>query len=188
LEDVATCPKRRMGLVLGVPWLATSRAWLAPFVWMALGTFATFVGSPARDAAGTLARGAVFGLMLYGANLLHSIGHLVAGVLVMAPMSANLLTATRDVNIYETAAGPPPARWARVARTMGGPLANAGLGLACVLVAGLGARGLLSWFGFANLAVAFWTIMPLPTLDGSDLWVALLGPGPGGRIGRRRDR
>ena len=86
-------------------------------------------------------------------------------------MAVNVLTSTRDVNVYREPGASAPPRLRRL-RSLGGPAANLVFGLAAVAAARLlGSRGALM-FGYMNIAVALWTLVPLPTMDGWVVWFA----------------
>lgn len=122
------------------------------------------------------APGSGYGLLLIAANLVHTLGHMAAGRLAGSPMETNVLTSTRDVNVYrEPGASAPPGR--RRMRSLGGPTANLVVGVAALAAArAFGSRWALT-FGVTNAAVALWTLLPLPTMDGWIVWRAERAPG-----------
>jgi len=176
LEDT-TRPSVLLFSALGVEWWATRWAWVGPLFWIAL-------GFPVAWAEGAgIARGVGYGVLLYLANTIHTLGHIAAGALVGTRMDAVVLTSTRDVDVYRGAKRDVPER-VRVLRSLGGPAANLALGVgALALGAAASAPGPAHWLrtcGLFNAAIALWTVMPVPTMDGWILWRALLYRRKGG--------
>jgi len=171
LEDV-TRPSRLLFSAWGVEWWATRWAWVGPLFWTALGLLIAWAQG------GGLLRGVAYGILLYLSNTIHTLGHIGAGAVAGARMDAVVLTSTRDVDVYRGAKRDVPTR-VRVLRSLGGPAANALVGVTAL---GLGAaagevsevRAWLTASGLLNLAIAAWTLMPIPTMDGWILWRALL--------------
>jgi hypothetical protein len=116
----------------------------------------------------------VYGLMLYACNTIHSLGHILGGTLLGAPMNALLLTATRDVNVYLGARAEVPLR-IRMGRAVSGPLLNSLTGVVMIVVGRALHPGWLTVFGCFNLGVGLWTLCPIPTMDGWVIWRGLLG-------------
>ena len=172
-EDIGPESRRELFRFLGVTFMATRFAALGPFMWIALGVVTALAESHATLTATAAMRGVIYGVFLVCCTVIHTFGHIVAGRLVGAPMDANLMTATRDVNIYITHGVDTPRR-ARIGRSLGGPVAN--------LVAGLVSAALWRWnggpwflmFGIMSVAIGVFTLMPIPTLDGSTIFRQLL--------------
>jgi hypothetical protein len=174
LEDVRTTPQRRLFTLFGVEWFATPYALLSLPFFCLLGIAAAIIGHRDGWLASRLLIGVAYGLMLYACNTIHSLGHIVGGTLLGAPMNALLLTATRDVNVYVGSRAEVPIR-IRVGRAASGPLLNLLTGL---LMMALGRPLHTAWltiFGYFNLGVAIWTLMPIPAVDGWVIWKALFG-------------
>jgi hypothetical protein len=167
-------PRRRLFTLLGVEWLATPTAWIGPIAFLLLGVVTGELAHAELPAEGRLPRGVGYGVLLYLANTVHSVGHILAGRLAGAPMNANLLTATREVNLYlgERARVSPSVR---AARALGGPLANLALGAALWLAGRVAGWGWLKIGGLMSLGVGLWTVAPVPTMDGWILWRWALG-------------
>jgi Zn-dependent protease len=122
-----------------------------------------------RGRSDSFAVGLGYGLLLYASNVLHTAGHTIFGRLAKAPMAVNVLTSTRDVNVYvQPGASAPPGR--RMLRALGGPLANVLGGLAALAASWTFAARWLSMSGYFNLAIGFWTLAPIPSLDGWVIW------------------
>jgi len=173
LEDT-TRPPWRLFSAFGVEWHATRWAWAAPVFWLALGWMVAWAESAARGAVGgdspvgppgVALAGLTYGVLLWLTNAVHTLGHVVASRVAGTSMDAVVLTSTRDVTVYRGAKR-DVAEWIRVVRSLGGPLANALIGLAALAVAAPWLRML----GVFNLCIAAWTLAPVPTMDGWIVW------------------
>jgi Zn-dependent protease len=107
------------------------------------------------------------------ATVLHALGHIVSGKLVGSAMNALLITATRDVNLYDGDQSAIPGR-VHLGRALGGPLGNlliAGicLGFGPLLASGLGADLAASLIS-VNLFFGLGGLLPLPSVDGEVIW------------------
>jgi len=132
-EDIGPESRRELFRFAGVSFMATRWAALSPFMWIALGVVTALAESRGAFKTSVAVQGVIYGVLLICCNVIHTLGHIVAGHLVGAPMDANLMTATRDVNIYITHGDGTP-RSARIGRSLGGPLANLLAGLASLLL------------------------------------------------------
>lgn len=121
------------------------------------------------DATGVLVAGLGYGAVLYGTNILHSLGHIVAGRVVGSPVEAVLMTSTRDVMIYAQPGATAPAR-RRLGRALGGPIANLAAGSALILAGHWARVPWVAMSGIVNVGVALWTLVPVPSLDGWVIW------------------
>jgi hypothetical protein len=157
---------------LGVSWSATRFAWVSPLSWAGLGFAMAFASR--RDADGTrvLIAGVGYGAVLYAANILHSIGHIIAGRVVGTPVDTVLGTSTRDVIIYTQPGDAAPAR-CRLGRALGGPAANLAVGCALTLAGRLAEASWIVVAGIMNVCIGIWTLMPVPSLDGWVIWSVL---------------
>jgi Zn-dependent protease len=171
-EDLASTSRRRLFTILGVEWVATTYAWVGPLFFSLLGILMSELAHSGLPIGERLVRGFGYGLFLYLSNTVHSLGHIVFGRVVGAPMNANLLTATRDVNVYEGDRRTIP-EGLRVARSLGGPASNAILGTLILLTGYPVGSDWLRNCGYLSLGVAIWTLMPVPTLDGWIVWKAV---------------
>jgi hypothetical protein len=170
-EDINA--RRRLFRIFGVSWSATRYAWLSPLSWGALG-LALALASPKDAGAGRLlVAGLGYGALLFAANILHSVGHIMAGRLVGTPVDTVLSTSTRDVILYVQPGTAAPVR-CRLGRSLGGPAANLAVGCALALVGHLAQASWASMAGLVNVAIAAWLLMPIPSLDGWVLWSILL--------------
>jgi len=172
-EDLHTTPRSKLFTLFGVEWLATPYAWLSPPFFCVLGIAAALLGHTESTLTMRMLMGVIYGLLLYACNTIHSLGHILGGTILGAPMNALLLTATRDVTVYIGSRAEVPLQ-IRMGRAVSGPLLNL---LAGAMAVALG-RGLhASWltaFGYFNLGVGIWTLCPIPTMDGWVIWGGLL--------------
>lgn len=166
-EETGPAFRRTLFRLFGITWAATRYAWLGPLFWCAMGILIALAEQ--RPPGDSFTVGVGYGLLLYASNVLHTVGHIVFGRLAKAPMAVNVLTSTRDVNVYvQPGASAPPGR--RMLRALGGPLANVLGGLAAFAPSWIFATRWLSMFGYFNLAIGFWTLAPIPSLDGWVIW------------------
>ena len=175
--DPLTVPRRELFRVLGVPFTATERAWIGPLWFLPLGWVAAFALQPGRG-LGWIGWGVVYALLCEVVYMIHSIGHVLGGKRVGAPMDENLLTSTRQVNIYRGDQSKYPRR-VHVSRALGGPLANiavgvvAGLALLTISDLSVGAYT-LAVFCVGHLIFGFGSLAPIPSVDGAVIWRELL--------------
>jgi Zn-dependent protease len=178
-EDIRKGPRRSLLKVLGVPWVATSRAWMSPIVFAAAGILLAWMMPPGGPPIGMkLLVGVGYGALIYLAEIVHTIGHTVSGRAVGAPMTANILTATLHSNEY-AADRTAVARHVHIGRAIGGPLANLVVGLLAAAALAQVASPWIRFFSQVNLLVGAAALLPIPTIDGSVIWRELL---------RRRER
>jgi hypothetical protein len=171
-EETGPAFRRPLFRLVGVTWAATRYAWLAPMFWCAMGILIALAEH--RPAGDAVPAGVGYGLLLYASNILHTLGHIVLGRLAKAPMAVNVLTSTRDVNVYvQPGASAPPGR--RVLRALGGPLANVLGGLAALVASRFVGSSWLPVVGYANLAIGLWTLAPVRSLDGWVIWRIAFG-------------
>jgi Zn-dependent protease len=131
-----------------------------------------FASQKDTDGARVLLAGFGYGAVLYAANILHSVGHVIAGRVVGSPVEAVLVTSTRDVMIYAQPGAAAPAR-RRLGRSLGGPAANLAVGCALTLAGHLADASWMVVAGLMNVCIAIWTLMPVPSLDGWVIWSVL---------------
>ncbi len=185
-EDIETTPRRTLFRLMGVPFNITPQGWvgtLQPFLGGAVLGVVLSIG----DSSGVMAlNGLWVGVLVVASLYMHSIGHIVGGKLVGAPMDELLLTMTRQVNVYRGAQDYPSK--VHLARAMGGPIGNILLGL--VLLAGwllLGGLPLVV-MGVGNIAGGLGAALaPIPTVDGEILYRELgkLAEGRSGKAVKR---
>lgn len=181
-EDIEATPRRKVFSLMGVPFNITPLGWL--------GTVQPFFGGlllggllSLGDSMGTIALNGLWtGLLVVASVYMHSIGHIVGGKLVGAPMDELLLTMTRQVNIYHGAQDYPSK--VHLARAMGGPIGNMVFGFV-LLAAWLVVGGLpLVVIGVGNIMGGLGAALaPIPTVDGEILYREL-----GKWMGKKREK
>ena len=172
-EDITV--RRNLFRRFGVSWLATRYAWVSPLSWVTLGLAMAFASRKDADGTRVLLAGLGYGAVLYAANVLHSVGHIIAGRVVGSPVKAVLVTSTRDVMIYAQPGAAAPAR-RRLGRALGGPAANLAVGCALTLAGHLAGVSGMGVAGLMNVCIAIWTLMPVPSLDGWVIWSTVVRP------------
>jgi len=172
-EDVKRTPRRRLFTLKGVPWEATPRAWMSPFLAVGLGLAAAFAGRSGAPIGSRILAGIGYGVSLYAAVIVHAVGHIISGRAVGSPMAANVLTATFHLNEYAEPAEPSPPH-IHIGRALGGPLANLIAGLAAIGLSSILRSPWLASFSAANLAFGALALLPIPTIDGEVIWRELL--------------
>lgn len=140
--------------------------------WVTLGFAIAFAGQRDADGTGVLVAGLTYAAVLYAANILHTVGHIIAGRVVGSSVDIVLMTSTRDVMIYTQPGAAAPA-CCRVGRALGGPVANLAVGCALILAGHLTEASWTVAAGAINVGVAIWTLMPVPSLDGWVIWSIL---------------
>jgi Zn-dependent protease len=175
-EDVRRVPRRRLFIWMGVPWEATPRAWISPFAFAFFGILLAFLAQADSRPAPRVLTGVGYGALLYAAEMVHTIGHIVSGRAVGSPMAANVLTATLHSNEYAPSAGPVP-RHVHIGRAIGGPLANLAVGLLAAAVLSRVDSDWVRFFSQVNVLVGVSVLLPIPTIDGSVIWRELLRRG-----------
>jgi Zn-dependent protease len=177
-EDVRKGPRRILLRVMGIPWVATPRAWISPIVFAAVGVLLALMMPSGEPTGVRLLTGLGYGALLYVAEIVHTIGHTVSGGAVGSPMTANVLTATLHSNEY-AADTTAVARHVHIGRAIGGPLANLVVGLLAAAALAQTGSPWLRFFSQVNLLVGAAALLPIPTIDGSVIWRELLRRGGG---------
>ena len=168
-DDIRSPRRTFLFTIAGVRIEATRHAWMAPMTWL---LFGLLIAALKADSGSVVATAAVYAAALYSTNVLHSLGHIVAGRIVGTPMHILLLTSTRDVTLYPTVPSNYPVG-VRVGRSLGGPATNIGVALLCFNLAAPLRAPWLESFAIVNLAVGLWTLCPIPTMDGWVIWRGL---------------
>jgi Zn-dependent protease len=171
-DDIRSPRRTFLFTIAGVRIEATRHAWMAPMTWLLFGLLIAALEADSGSVVSVVTKAAVYATALYSTNVLHSLGHIVAGRIVGTPMHILLLTSTRDVTLYPTVPPNSPVG-VRVGRSLGGPAANIGVALLCFNMAAPLSAPWLESFAIVNLAVGLWTLCPIPTMDGWVIWRGL---------------
>ncbi len=172
LDDIRSPGRTLLFTIAGVRIEATRSAWMAPITWMVLGSLIAALNLERGSVVPLIMNAVVYGAALYSANVLHSLGHIVASIMVSAPMDILLLTSTRDVTLYLRDSLSYPVG-VRVGRSLGGPLANLAAALVCFALTTLLGAPFLKPFAVVNVGIGLWTLCPIPTMDGWVIWRGL---------------
>jgi hypothetical protein len=172
VDDIRSTKRTLLFTIAGVRIEATRYAWMAPITWLAFGLLIAVLDGGSGSVVPLIMNALVYGAALYSANVLHSLGHIIAGTIVGAPMDILLLTSTRDVTLYLTDPLSYPVG-VRVGRSLGGPLLNLGAAFLCFSLGTLPGAPWLESFAIVNLGVGLWTLCPVPTMDGWVIWRGL---------------
>lgn len=165
---------RRLFQLFGVDWLAVPNVWLLVPIYAVLGLLIGMVTEFGRPLGTVLLNGLLYGLLLYVVNVFHMAGHVLVGALVGAPVDAVLLTTAWHRTLYGELQQNYP-RWARVYRSLGGPMFNLVLGVVMLgwwLLFSYVWMGVLAW---SNLVVGAASLLPLPWFDGGRIWGLIFG-------------
>ena len=172
-ENIHPSTQRKLCQFMGVEWRATPQAWLSVPVFLALGVLATLWGERQLAISARFTLGLVYGVMLFLINNLHSIGHILSGKLVGSAMDANLVTATRHVNLY-VGDQDEISKWTHIGRALGGPVFNILVGAATIMLWRLVGGNLLAAFTNLNILIGLASMAPIPSLDGWVIWGRLM--------------
>ena len=165
---------RKVFDIMGVGCFLTPYAWLSVPFFLLIGILVAVMQSDDRQAGAFLPLGAAYGLILFGSNLLHSIGHILAGKIVGAPNGGLIITSTFHIN-YHRCDPAVCSRWTHIGRSLGGPLANLTLAAIAMVLHALVGGPWSDFLAKANLIVGIWLLLPLPAIDGWVIWGELFG-------------
>lgn len=178
-EDIHTTPRRRMFSLFGIPVYVTPFAWLNPLALYAGSIALTLVIYPEASLPVRLGWASIYALLGLLTLFVHSIGHILSGKIAGSAMDSLLLTATRQVNIYEGDQSQYSPR-VHITRSLGGPAGNLLAGLAgLVLIAVLSANPPLVFWTVANLGGGIGALAPVDSVDGGTIMYYLRGRGTG---------
>lgn len=161
--------------LFGVKWLARPNTWQAVLFYGFLGLLIAIATGFGKPLGGLLLDVLLFTPLLYSVTVVHLTGHLVTGALTRAPVDAVLLTAVWHRTLYRSSQQTYP-HWARIYRTLGGPILNLVFGVVIIgwwLLFSYTWLGILAW---GNLLVGAATLLPFPNFDGGRVWRLLLRP------------
>jgi hypothetical protein len=180
-EDIHTTPRRRAFSLFGVPVYLTPFAWLNPLALYAGSIALTFVIYPEASLPVRLGWASIYALIGLTTLFIHSIGHILSGKIAGSAMDSLLLTATRQVNMYEGDQSQYPPR-VHITRALGGPSGNLLAGLVgLLLIVVLSATPPLIFWTVANLGGGIGALAPVDSVDGGTIMHYLRGKGEGSR-------
>ncbi len=184
-EDIHTTPRRKLFRLLGVDWVATPYAWLSLPFFILPGILIAAGYREGEPVGQILGAGVVYGLLIFLINALHSVGHILSGKIVGAAMDANLVTATRHVNLYSGDQS-GYSKGVHIGRALGGSVFNLLIGLAVwglqwaftgkpPALSGPGSGEWLTFFANINVMIGIFVLAPVPSIDGWVIWGEVLG-------------
>ena len=173
-EDIQSTPRRRIVTLLGTEILTTPWGWLSIPAFFLPGFGIGLILRSGSFEAFSFVFAFASGFLLCLTNPIHSLGHILAGRMVRAPLYALLITATRYVNIHKTDQF-LFSRFQRIARAAGGPALNIAVGVIAFLLSEWLDSKLVFLAGYFNVAVGLWLLSPIPSLDGWVVWGELFG-------------
>lgn len=168
MENIETVPKHRLFTLAGVTWVATPTAWFSIPLFLIPGVLLALLTLPGMPLGQRFLIGLGYGTLVILTTTLHSIGHMMGGLAVNAPMLANLVTATRHVNLYQDHKPLPPR--VHLARALGGPVMNICVGVLALLANAVFPALLFSFLGWVNLLFGLGSLLPIPSVDGEVIW------------------
>jgi hypothetical protein len=178
IEDLDTVRHVRFGSFWGVRLSITPLTWLSPFVFFGLRLLLRAL-VPGLSLGERIVDALLFTLAVEVVTVLHAFGHILSGKLVGSPMNELLITATRDVNVYDGPQTIYPG-YVHLGRALGGPLFNlltAGLLYAALpLLAPSLATPIVARIASMSLFFGVGGFPPLPSVDGEVIWRELLRP------------
>jgi hypothetical protein len=178
IEDLDSVRHIQIGRLWGIRLSITPIAWLSPLVFFALRLLFGLL-APGMSLGERLYDALLFTIAVQIANPLHALGHIISGKLVRGVMDELLITATRDVNLYNGDQSDVPSH-VHLGRALGGPVFNllmAGIFYAVLpfISVGIGYT-LVERIASMNLFLGVGGFLPLPSLDGEVIWRELLRP------------
>jgi len=165
LENMTTVRPLRLGSVLGIDWMASRTAWIAPLWIAAFGIAVSLIAQVGSGTGQRLIIGLVYGVLAAASIIIHQLGGALAGKLVGAPMRSVTFTATLPYNGYDESREYPRA--VHIVRSLGEPVANLFLGAAMLALYFVGFDShFVLFLAVLNLAFFAIALAPLPTMHG----------------------
>ncbi len=165
LENTTNVRPLRLCSVLGIDWMASRAAWIAPLWIAAFGVAVSLIAQVGSGLGQRLIIGLVYGLLAAASIVIHQLGGALAGKLVGAPMRSVTFTATLAYNGYDESTD--YSRAIHIVRGLGEPAANLLLGAIMLVLysAGFDSHFVL-FLAVLNLAFFAIALAPLPTMHG----------------------
>lgn len=165
LESMPDTHPHHMARFLGIEWMATLTAAVAPFWIVAVGIAISFAFQAGSGTSERVLIGVVYGGLMAASIIIHQLGGAIAGAAVGAPMRSVIFTATLPYNVYDES--PEYSDAVHIMRGLGEPVANLVVGaiMLVLYLAGLDSHFVL-FLAVLNLAFFAIAMMPLPTMHG----------------------
>ena len=178
IEDLDSVRHIPLGRLWGVRLSATPIAWLSPLVFFALRLLIGLL-VPGMSLSERLYDALFFTIAVQVANPVHAFGHILSSKLVHGVMDELLITATRDVNLYNGDQSAIPSH-IHLGRALGGPVFNLLMAASFYAVLPLIPTGvghtIVERIASMNLFFGVGGFLPLPSIDGEVIWRELLRP------------
>jgi len=172
LEDLDTVRRIKLGRFWDVNIFITPLTWLNPFIFFGL-YFAINLLKTRLTLSDRLIEASFFTLAVEIAIALHTFGHLLSGKMVHSAMNQLLITATREVTLYDGDQSQISSR-VHLGRSLGGPLFNLfSAGIFFILIRSVEPgfwMNLLSSLISVNLFLGLGSFLPIPSVDGEVIW------------------
>lgn len=161
--------KRVLFTWLGVPWTMTAQT--VPFVItrLALGLIAAWLLLPLETPVVRMIWGLVYGVLIIGVQVIHTVGHILSSKRVAPPMREVRSLMIGFATLYPREAAPLPGS-VHLTRSLGGPIINVLVGIAALILSAILGGHVLGFFGAANILLAILALLPLPMIDGGVIW------------------
>jgi len=174
LENMTNVRPLRLGSVLGIDWMASRTAWIAPLWIAAFGVAVSLIAQVGSGTGQRLIVGLVYAVLTAASILIHQLGGALAGKLVGAPMRSVTFTATLAYNGYDESRD--YSRAVHILRGLGEPAANLLLGalMLVLYISGFDSHFVL-FLAVLNLAFFAIALAPLPTMHGGVILKHLKG-------------
>ena len=168
-ESIEQPAPTKLFTILGAEYRVTPWSWLNLPLMAFIGIVLALLFAPDGSEAWQILVGLGYGLLIILSSFLHGVGHVISSRLVGGPVTWLVATATVNVTQYHDVEGQP--RRVDVGRSLGGPVFNILLGVvAGGVYAFAGRNHFIGLFAVVNLAFGVFTLMPIPSLDGSVIW------------------
>ena len=168
VEELDEPARRKLFTIFGVTFVATRRFWINLPIVTAIGIAIALIFSVSGSLVIQILTGLGFGLVLIVSSLIHGVGHIFSSSLVNAQMKSLVLTATVYVTEFDDEE--EQRSGVHIGRSIGGPALNILLGLvALVIQLALVQNPFILTFAIVNLGFGVFTLLPIPSLDGSVL-------------------
>lgn len=170
VEPIDRRHRRTAFALLGVPVSYTGLAGLA-LPLMVLGVLPVALWGADRSPQAVARRALRFGVLSETSNYLHSLGHILGGKAVGAPMDELVVTATRHVNLYQGDQSDYPAS-THITRAAGGPALNLLLALLLFPLARALSGKAGKWLrelALTNLVFGLIALAPIESVDGGSI-------------------
>ena len=167
-EDLSATPRYHLFDLFGVRVEATSYAWLSYISMLSPALVLAYLFYPQSSTAELIVRTVGWAILLWSSLWIHSIGHIVSGKIAGSVMDRLLITATRQLTLYDGDQEKIPAR-VHITRALGGPVGNVLVGLVgVILMVRYGMLPALLVFTLPNLA-GISALAPVESVDGGTI-------------------